>query len=246
MWIRGGLVNYDEVAEIVRAPRETLKQSAKSWTYRSGDWVVKESSWRRGAALFKLTFQPERRAMAWKAASFFSSNGIPTPEPLAYVEWGVLGIVWKNAFIARHLDGFFRSDHYLASMVGRGAEKDELRLYFEKLAEAVAALAPLRIYHSDLTGKNILTRDGRSFQFIDLEAVSLNVDYNMERRLRNHMQLYDSLLEWAPDEALTDLIRPLTPAEYGFDEWMNLVREARRIRRERAEELWRKYGRKDD
>jgi len=223
--------------------RETLKRSPKSWTYRVGDWVVKEGRPQHGLGVLKHTLQRGRYRRAWDAACFLFAEGVPTPEPIAYLEYGVLGLIWKNALVVRYLEGFRRSDHYAAGLAEKGASESEIGDFFRCLADAIKSLCAAGVYHSDLTGKNILTKDGRSFQFIDLDAVHLGKEYTLARRMRNHVQLYDTFLEWFPDEVLRDLIAMLALPESDFDAWMRGVREARQRRRARAEAIWRKEGR---
>ena len=244
-WSWGGAA-LDDAISVLAAPRETLKRSSKNWTYRAGAWAVKETCFRYGAGLFKHTFRRGHYRRAWEAACYLTAKGIPTPEPLAYLEFGACGLIWRNALIVRHLEGFQRTDHYVERLVARGAHDAEIASFFDSLAAAIGALADAGAYHSDLTGKNVLTKDGASFQFIDLDAVYLNVPYTREKRMRNHVQLYDTFLEWLPDEMLASFIARLAPPDADADAWIQEVRELRRVRRERAEALWRKYGRPEN
>lgn len=243
--IRGD-ASLEYVMGVLNAPRNTLKRSSKSWTCRVGEWVVKESSFQRGAAVLKHTVRRNHYRRAWEAACFLADRGIPTPEPLAYVEFGACGLIWKNALVVRFLEGFERTDHCIQRRVAEGVSDVDITAFFDGLAAAIEGLSANGVYHSDLTGKNILTRDGTSFHFIDLDGVYLSVPYTREKRIRNHVQLYDTFLEWLPDETLSRFITKLIPADADVAAWMQEVREIRRIRRERAEALWRKYGRPEN
>ena len=229
--LRGG-VTFDTLRDELRQPRETLKRSAKSWTYRLGDWVVKESRFQKGLGVLKRTFQRRRYRRAWQAASFLAARGVLTPEPIAYLEYGALGVIWKNAMIVRYLDGFDRVEDYAARLIKQEANEEAVVGFLACLGEAVRALVATGAYHSDLAGKNILTKDGRSFYFVDLDAVRLGMRYTVERRMRNHVQLYDSFWGVVPEGPLIDFIAGMAPSGHDVGDWMRGVQEG--VERRRA------------
>ena len=228
---------------MVRAPGEVLKASRKSETRQVGEWVVKRSCARGMAALCRHTFCRERYRLGWVAAHHLQRQGVAVADPWAYVEWGRFGLIWGNAFVSAFLDGTQDVEHYADAMVTRGWKPGDVHAYLGGLAEAVNRLCASGAYHTDLAGKNILTRDGREFYFIDLEGVVIGRPYTRELRMETHVQLYDSFCDRFDDTYLEPFIAQMLPEPGVLSDWMNEVRATQRVRRARTEAIWREQGR---
>jgi RIO-like serine/threonine protein kinase len=239
-----GDVALDAVLQALRAPRETLKLSRKTWTYRVGGWVVKESRLQAGLGALKHTLLRNRYRRSWLAANHLFSRGVLVPAPIAYVEEARFGIVLRNALVCEYLNGFRNVEQHARDLAQRNAAPETVRAFFDGLADAVNHLCSTGAYHSDLSGKNIFTKDGASFYFIDLDGVVVNGPHTDERRKRNHVQLYDSFCDWFDEEILAAFIRRMLPAGHPTTDWVSKVREAQRARRARIEAVRRKQGRK--
>jgi hypothetical protein len=235
-------VDVETVYVALAAPAETLKRSRKSLTRRMGAWVVKES--RRGfVEAFKHTLRPGRYRQGWRAALHLARHGVPVPRPVAFAERRFGPIILGNVFICEYLDGWVNVEEYARRIVRDGAEEEAVRAFLSRLAGVVNSLSAANAYHSDLSGKNIFTRDGTAFRLIDLDGVVLGRPYTDERRLKNHVQLYDSFCDYWPDFVLGSFIRELSPEDVDFTEWFQRVRQAQAARRARTEAVWARQGR---
>ncbi len=232
-------VTPEAVTAALKAPGDPLKASRKASVKVVGEWVVKRSHGRFGTGLARHTFRRTRYRRAWLAAHRLGSYGVLVPEPIAYVEWG-MGILWRNAFVTAHLDGCRNVEDFLRALIQRGGARDTLEGFLERLADAVNRLSGSGAYHADLSGKNIFTRDGQEFYFIDLDAVELDREYTDELRLKNHIQLYDSFCDELNDLLLVPFIERMLTHEHDLRVWMPAVRNGQKKRRDRIERKWAK------
>ena len=233
-------VSAEQLTAILDHDAEVLKDSAKSRVRRIGHWVLKETrgGFRRRAA--------RRQHDAWTASHFLRAHGVRVPEPLALIERRRLGVLTGSTHIFQYLSGCHNVEHYLNDVIHAGAQGDALAAFLERLAAAVNAISEAGAYHTDLSGKNIFTRDGVRFYFIDLDAVELGREYSDERLLKNHVQLYDSFCDALSDTLLVPFIQAMTPPQLDLRVWMPKVRSAQEKRRAKVEAHWARYGRPDN
>jgi acid stress-induced BolA-like protein IbaG/YrbA len=234
--------NLDAVIAAVREPGEELKRSGKSRTWRVHEWVVKSVCGAFPVRVAKLTFRRARYRRGWEAACFLRSRGIHVPEPVAYLERGFAGLVWDNAFVSDYLEDQVDVEVFMRALLKRNAGAETIAMFLQELADAVNAFTDTGAWHADLSGKNIYTADGRHFYFIDLDAVILDEELTDDRRLKNHVQLYDSFCDMLNDSVLVPFIeRMLTPA-HDPRVWMPSVRKGQADRRHEVEERWAREG----
>lgn len=234
-------VELPEVLAALDAPGEPLKESAKGSVRRFGDWVVKES----GLGPLNTVKRTARRARyreAWLVAHHLQAKGVSVPRPVAFVERRRAGIISGHAMISCYLDGHRDVERFAVGLCKRGAGHDTLTLYLERLAEALNALAAAEVYHADLSGKNIFTLDGARFSFIDLDAAMIGAEYTEERRLKNHVQLYDSFCDFLHDRFLVPFLQKLLPPEIDHRLWLPRVRAAQEKRRRTLEARYARRG----
>src|SRR5690606_22863464 len=181
----------EAVLAALQTPGEPLKVSGKSRTRRVGPWVVKESV-AGPRAVLKHTLRRARYRQGWEAARHLAAAGIGVPTPRAFVEWTWGGIVFGNALILDYLEGFVNVEEHARRLARGGADAAAIGAFLAGLAASVNRLTASGACHTDLSGKNIFTLDGRDFYFIDLDGVVLGRTYGDAPRLRNHVQLYDS------------------------------------------------------
>lgn len=233
IWRRAD-IPLGRVIEALETPGEVLKASWKGTVRRVGAWVVKETGPQRGLALLKLTLARGRYRRAWRAACFLAEQGVPVAAPLAYVERGWMGFVSGNAVLSEHLDGV-RNVEARAADLARTGDAGAISGYLDALADAVNRLAATGAYHSDLSGKNILTRNGPPFYFVDLDGVILGRAYTDRLRMRNHIQLYDSFCDLFPEEPLRRFIARMLPPDAPGEPWIRAVQKGQYARRARLE-----------
>ncbi|HIJ64821.1 MAG TPA: hypothetical protein HPP77_02635 [Candidatus Hydrogenedentes bacterium] len=234
-------VALDAVLAAVATPGKTLKRAEKSETRTVGAWVVKTS--RLGLVeTLKRTFYRRRYRQGWVAARFLEAHRVGVPKVCAFIEMRRLGLIMANALISERLEGCRNVEDHARSMAGRGAASDEVRAFLFALADSVNALTATGAQHTDLSGKNIFTRDGASFYFIDLDGVTLGRPYTDAMRMKNHVQLYDSFCDLWHEETLDPFIRRMLPAGYDASEWLRAVHENQA--RRRAEHLSKSHRQK--
>lgn len=240
IWLREG-VEPEAVLEALEAPGDVLKESSKSLTRRVGDWVVKVSRFEGGLGVLKHTLFRNRYRQAWRAANHLKDRGVRVPSPIAYVERGWLGVIVGNAYVSEYLDGYVNVERFAAGMAGempplgppriRGGGAPDAQAFFSGLARAVNALNASGAYHADLSGKNIFTRNGTSFCFLDLDGVVLGKPYTEARRMKNHVQLYDSFCDVYDETVLGPFVSQMLPADIDASEWLVRVKAGQRVRR---------------
>lgn len=228
-------VSVNDVMQILRQSEEVLKRSRKSLIHRAGPCVVK-SSLPGLTGFLRLTFSRARYRRAWIAAQHLEAHGIGIPRTIAYVERGGMGLLFANHLVSEYLEGHRDSEQYLVRLIQIGSGKVSIAAYLNALAEAVVALVESGACHHDLSGKNIYTRDGEHFVFIDLDDVSVGEPYTEALRLKNLVQLYDSYCDVLSDAVLVPFINRLLPAGVDPRIWMPKIRKGQQERRRLHEE----------
>ena len=222
---------------------EILKESSKSLTRKVGDWLVKSSRFDYGRGPLKHTVFRSRYRRAWRAAWRLQDHGIQVPAPYAMVERHCLGAILGNTFISGYLDGFVTVEEYAGRLVAAKASPHDVRQFLADIADAINALCAAGAYHADLSGKNILTNDGKTFYFIDLDTVVLDRPCSDRLRMKTHIQLYDSFCDrWGIDH-LGPFVQRMLPSTCDQEHWLDAVQAAQQARRARQIERWRKQGR---
>jgi len=229
------------LVKLLATPGSTVKDSKKARTWCAPPLLVKESRGGFFARLLRHTFLRGRYRRPWIAAHHLAAHGVGVAQPVAFVETGLLGIIARATMVSEYLDGFRDVERFLIARVQQGAGQDTVAGFLERLADAVNTLATSGAYHADLSGKNIYTKDGVDFRFIDLDAVSLDTAYDDALRLKNHIQLYDSFCDMLNDTMLVPFITRML-SEQDPRVWMPKVRAGQEARRLRIEERWTKEG----
>lgn len=229
-----------EVARALTEPGEIIKASHKSETRRVGPLVVKATVPSLAATL-KLTALRNRYRRAWDAALYLENHDIPAPRPIAFA-WQFAGLlVLRSAFVSGYLENCVDVERYADSMIQQSAGAAEIQGYLSRIARAVNALTASGAVHTDLAGKNILTRDGQIFYFIDLDGILLESPYTDALRFKNLVQLYDSFVDRWGDEYLRPFLETMMPNPRPG--WFDAVRAAQAKRRARTMRIWGMQGR---
>lgn len=139
---------------------------------------------------------------SWLAALAFAQAGIPTPVPLATIEWKRCGGVWLDqAFLAtRQAQGIPLS----AFAAAHRAERSRLKRIARKLRGYFSMMAGHRMVHGDLKATNILVDENDELSFIDLDAfqvVKTSSRWNGLRRRDERVFAQN----WSADPGLADV-----------------------------------------
>ncbi len=235
-------IAVETVLECLESTGTPMKTSNRSAVWRVERWVVKQSRGSFIARTVRHTLQYQKHRRHWDAACYLNRRGIHVPRPIAFVEWCFAGLHTRNALISELLEGQRNVEQHLFTMTRQDVGKEKIVAFLEQLARAINQLNQCNAYHADLSGKNIFTRDGEHFSFIDLDAVILQAQYTEERRMRNHVQLYDSFCDQLSDHLLVPFITQLLPEDIDPRIWMPKVRSGQQERRRRIEAIWEKQG----
>jgi hypothetical protein len=233
-------VDASAVLAAVRDPGVVLKRSHKFVTRRVGDWLLKSPADGGAWAVLPQWLGRASARRPWLAATALWRAGVGVPRPIAYVRETKSR---QTTVVLEFLDGYVTVEERAAELERTGASPDAIAGFLLNLAEALNALLDARAWHADCSGKNILVSSAGDVRFIDLDAVGLNTPCTARRRLKNHVQLYDSFCDLWDEATLRPLFEQLgAPAGVAFDDWMARVRAGQATRRRRQMRRWNRQG----
>ena len=149
----------------------------------------------------------------------------------------------SSYLVMEFLQGMTNVERFAAQLVQNEADDEHVNSFLHELAHAVTSLQEAEAYHKDLSGKNILTQDGRRFCFIDLESVVPAARQTRRMVLKNHIQLYDSFCDFWGDDFLEPFLAQMLPEGEDYARWARIVRRGQAARRSRQIALWKRQGR---
>lgn len=235
-------VSPEQLKMLLSHDATILKDTPKVQVRALGHWIVKERKSDLARALVSPVRTRSRHRSGWLAGNYLRVHGVRVPEPLAYVERATAGVISQSWYVFQNLQRHRDVESYLSEVISNGANGLILSSFLHHLAEDLNRLEAAGAYHSDLSGKNIYTRDGTRFYLIDLDAVECGVDYDAKKRMRNHVQLYDSFCDALSDSLLVPFIGELLDESHDLRVWMPEVRKEQAKRREKVELDWAKNG----
>jgi len=236
-------ISCASLLEMISAEGETLKVSPTTETRRVDGYVVKACSRGSVFGVLKRTLRRNLYRRGWVAGLYLEQQGIGAPRVEGLVEKGRWGFISGSYLIMEYLDGANNVERYLAEMVQDGAPEERIRTFLGGLAQTVNALREAGAFHRDLSGKNIFTRKGEKFYFIDLDSIVPVKRYSRGMHYTNHVQLYDSFCDYLGDDMLEPFMAQMLPEGQDYATWVKLIRRGQMERRTRQIETWRKQGR---
>lgn len=221
---------------------EVLKEGKRARVLRAGSWFVKMRRTTDPVSVAMHVITPHVWRRPWYVGHRLYEQGIATPRPVAYLEKKRLGLVIASAYVTEYLEDCRTSEEYLDYLVIQKASRDAVLLFFEHLAQALCRLFHTGIWHQDLSGKNLLTRDGRTFFVVDWDACVSCVSYSPSMRFTNLVQLYDSFCDRVSDRVLVPFIDTLLEGTADIRVIMPHIREGQRRRRSTQLRRWARQG----
>lgn len=245
-WFRGVVREGEELDRLIAllAPEAgvELKSGGGSRVRRCDEWAIKESTGPLLLRTARHTLQGARYRQVWETALHLLRCGVLIPDPVAFVERGRLGIVSNRHMVSAFLEGHRDVEDFMRGLLRAHAGQDTISAFLDGLGQSLLRLEAAGVYHSDLSGKNILTNDGARFYIIDLDAAQRTDDYNDTRRMRNHVQLYDSFCDEISDSLLVPFLSGLLKAQHDPRVWMPEVRKRQQARRAKVLARWEREG----
>ncbi|HOD48479.1 MAG TPA: lipopolysaccharide kinase InaA family protein [Candidatus Hydrogenedentes bacterium] len=236
-------ISCETLLTAISAEGAVLKASSRYVTRRVDGLVVKACSGGAVRGLLKRTLRRNRFRRGWLASLYLEQQGVSVPRAHGLIETERWGFVTASYLVMDYLDQTSNVERFAAEMVQEGATENQIRDFLRDLALAIDTLREVGVFHRDLSGKNILTRDGKTFFFVDLESVVPVKRYTPRMRYKNHVQLYDSFCDFLGDDVLEPFLSLMLPEDQDYATWSKIVRQGQTARRSRQIAAWRKQGR---
>ena len=229
----------DFVFEILGSPSEPLQVTQKRSVCRHGDWVVKKSLFDGGVGPLKHTFKRARYRIGWNASVALANRGVNVAKPIGFFEQRFMGVIWTNCLVMEYLKGCVNIKEYLSA---NKLNSDERTEFLTDLSASINHFIQSGAYSHDLKVQNLLTADGKTFHFIDLDEVVLDKPYPADVRMKNHIQILYGLHDQLSNVEKKYLIDSLGADGMGSNDWISKVDQGVQAWIERKNILNEKYG----
>ncbi len=156
--------------------------------------VVKQFRNQSLAERLRRRLRGSKAERSWRAARAFAAAGIPTPEPLLWIE--SRDPAGPSLFVSRRLEDFFETRYFLRAR-NEGREAEEFpevapEGFFDRLGRQLRRMHDAGIWHRDVSIGNLLVRldEGAPvFFLIDLNRARLGRRLGVARRSRDLCRL---------------------------------------------------------
>jgi tRNA A-37 threonylcarbamoyl transferase component Bud32 len=208
----------DLLPEIGQASGVVVKMRANRAIKIREDLHLKEEfpqGWRDWPLLLKGLLNRGRLRRQWQASLRAHRMGIPTPEPLAYLEKRRGLLHSQSLLITPDQSGFLTLTQYLREKAGEGRwASNTVRAFLSGLAFAVRQMHDMGMIHLDLKGSNILVReDGENWGFLFTDLKASRFENGPRARFpavgaeKDMTRLLSSLQDFFPAEERRDFLR---------------------------------------
>jgi len=167
----------DLLSEIGRPAGVIVKMRKSRAIKIRGELHIKEEflqGWQSWPLLLKGLLNRGRLRRQWCASLLAQERGIPTPEPLAYLEERGRLLSSKSLLVTHYESDLMALSHYLREKMREASWVSLRGQYFLKgLGIGVRRMHERGMVHHDLKGSNILVKEEGevwSFRFTDLKA----------------------------------------------------------------------------
>ncbi|RKZ94963.1 MAG: hypothetical protein DRQ40_04735 [Gammaproteobacteria bacterium] len=137
--------------------------------YLGKELVIKRYNIKNFGHFLKRCYRPSRAAMSWKNGNLLELLGIPTPQPLGFIEQR-FGPFRKTAYLICERSGGQELSRVFKS---RGPSEEEL----SRLKDIFETLKRYQISHGDLKASNFLLKKKGKIELIDLDAMREHQSY---------------------------------------------------------------------
>ena len=226
----------EAIEYIERDPNTTvIKRSAINLVLRANlfgrDALIKRYDLPRDLDRFKYLIRDSRGRRAWAAARTLTGLGIPTPEPLGFLEIYEGRIAMRSYVITEFLADAVSTYKWTKTNYHRRPQEWQEQ-FRRDLAASLLALYDRGIYHADTKTPNLLMTHPddaarRQLFWIDLECVNAGVTPSRHEIIRNLVQLNGSFRRGVPESDRMAFLRDIARR---FP-WLDHPRVINKIRR---------------
>jgi len=182
-----------------------LKKTAKVSSFQWRSYFVKKTNYPIYEGIFRHLFLSNRCRNAWNISNYLIHAHIPTPKPIAYLEMLNYSLPYQHFFLSEYLFDSYNVEIFIKDDI-YSRKGITLEDFFNTMKEFLLLLWEKGIYHKDLSGKNLLTVNGKSIYLVDLDSTHLINHFTIKYKIRNLIQIYDSFCDFVDEYILKDLI----------------------------------------
>lgn len=205
MWSNVENFDVDNLLSQIFTYGKLIKETPKVSSFQWNSYFVKKTHYPFIEGIFRHLFLPNRCRNSWNISNYLIHHGIYTPFPIAYIEILKLSLPYQHFFISEYLFENYNIEIFVRDNIY--TEKGiTLQDFFDTIKELIILLWEKGIYHKDLSGKNLLTVNGDKIYLIDLDSTRLMNPIEIEYKIRNLTQIYDSFCDFVDERILKDLI----------------------------------------
>jgi len=148
------------------------------------------------ADVIKNIFRPSHGRKTWLASNILKTRGIPTPEPILFMERRKAFFVLESYVVTEPLFEVKPLNLFMDSNFKQLAKKDKIQ-FIKKVAKQVKQLHDCGIMHCDLKATNILVDAGDKVKiyFTDLDAIKVSGSILPAERAKDLARLNCSFLD---------------------------------------------------
>lgn len=153
---------------------------------------VKQFCYPRLRDRLKETFRVSKGLKAWIGGNGLKARGIPTVQPLGFIERRIFLWPLESFFVMESLQGAQELDQYLLKGFNSFKEK---KFFISAFVNWLLRLHEKNLYHQDMKACNILViKKGQAWEFrlLDLEDIRLDIKVDEKGLLKNLLQLNTS------------------------------------------------------
>ena len=197
--IRHNEIHASRGPQLIKASSKSVLTTFPLNDEKGENIYVKEFSNSGPIRFLETIFYTHRGRRSWKAGHLLLWMGVPTAELIALVENKRLGLTSDSHLVMKEIPDAIRLNAFLLRNYFRlsdGLTREEVLQKRELIRQGARALRNLhskKIYHKDLSAKNLLVgRDddeGPRFFCVDTDSVQFPPRLSLRRRIKNLAQL---------------------------------------------------------
>ncbi len=182
-----------------------IKETNKSISLQLDKYFIKKTKYNPFEGILRHLFLSKRCRNIWYMSNYLINHEIVTPEPIAYIETFSYSMPYQHYFISEFLYNSYNVEVFIKNEIykDKGISLDN---FFDTLSKTVLSLWEKGIYHKDLSGKNLLTINGQKIYLVDLDSTAIKKHFNIQYKIRNLVQIYDSFCDFLEEDILKKFI----------------------------------------